>query len=99
LLATDKTTEPPGQISHASIAFSLNNTKCGSLKTVIDIFYNHNLNMSKLESRPTGAGLGDYVFYIDLESKDSSSIKNALKQIKPLCERFVNYGSYLTTIV
>ena len=40
----------------------------GSLKEVLEIFYRKGINLRKLESRPSGAGLGDYVFFAEVEA-------------------------------
>jgi prephenate dehydratase len=39
----------------------------GSLHTILGQFSARNINLTKLESRPTRRGLGDYCFLIDLE--------------------------------
>ncbi len=40
----------------------------GSLKEVLEIFYRKGINLRKLESRPSGTGLGDYVFFAEVEA-------------------------------
>ena len=39
----------------------------GSLHAILSEFSARNINLTKLESRPTKRGLGDYCFLIDLE--------------------------------
>ncbi len=41
----------------------------GSLKEVLDVFYRRGINLRKLESRPAKTGLGDYVFFVEVEKK------------------------------
>ncbi len=43
----------------------------GALKDVLEIFYKKNINLRKLESRPARTGLGDYIFFVEVE-KDLS---------------------------
>jgi chorismate mutase/prephenate dehydratase len=40
----------------------------GALKEVLEIFYKKGINLRKLESRPSGTGLGDYVFFAEVEA-------------------------------
>ena len=39
----------------------------GSLHSILGQFSARNINLNKLESRPTKRGLGDYCFIVDLE--------------------------------
>ena len=53
--------------------------------------------MSKIESRPSKRELGEYIIYIDLEINNKNKIENFIKlkkHIKPLCENFVDFGTY-----
>jgi prephenate dehydratase len=53
------------------------------------------VNCSKIESRPTRATFGEYVFLIDFEGHvaDANS-KRLLEQIRPLCAELKVFGSY-----
>ena len=46
----------------------------GSLLTILQEFAARGINLTKLESRPTGRGLGDYCFLIDLEGHLSDEV-------------------------
>ncbi len=41
--------------------------RVGALKDVLEVFYRKGINMRKLESRPAKTGLGDYVFFVEIE--------------------------------
>ncbi len=41
--------------------------RVGALKDVLEVFYRNNMNMRKLESRPAKTGLGDYIFFVEVE--------------------------------
>ncbi|AGK60979.1 Prephenate dehydratase [Archaeoglobus sulfaticallidus PM70-1] len=43
--------------------------KPGALKDVLEVFYEKNINLRKLESRPSGTGLGDYIFFSEVEKR------------------------------
>ena len=49
-----------------SILLALGDDHPGALYEVLRVFADHDVNLSKLESRPTRKGLGSYHFYIDV---------------------------------
>lgn len=57
----------------ASIAFATHN-RPGALLAVLQAFARADLNMTKLESRPTRQELWEYVFYADLERGDGGEL-------------------------
>jgi len=82
-----------------SFAFSLLSNKPGSLLKAINYIADFGFNMSKIESRPSKRELGEYIIYIDLEINNKSKIEDFIelkKYIKPLCENFVDFGSYFS---
>ena len=53
------------------------------------------VSMTKLESRPSRAGLWEYVFYVDIEGHQlDPSVKTALAELKAQCAFFKVLGSY-----
>ncbi len=92
--------EPNSGFSNiASFAFSLLSNKPGSLLKAINFIADFGFNMSKIESRPSKRELGEYIIFIDLEINNQNKIENFLElkqQIKPLCENFVDFGSYFS---
>jgi prephenate dehydratase len=85
---------------HTSIAFSLPTNAPGSLLKPLQIFAHEHINLSRIESRPTKRSLGDYLFFIDLETNDNPRrIAQALQKLEQCTETLVNFGSYeLTTV-
>ncbi|MCL4387442.1 prephenate dehydratase, partial [Patescibacteria group bacterium] len=53
-----------------------------------------NVNLSKIESRPSKGKLGDYVFYVDLQGHiEDENVKEALSEVEKVA--FVKIlGSY-----
>lgn len=50
--------------------------KPGSLKDVLEVFSKRKINLRKLESRPSGMALGDYIFFSEVEKKlDEEDLK------------------------
>lgn len=68
--------------------------KPGLLLRILEPFSKRNINLTKIESRPTKLNLGEYIFYIDF-NKDShdKDVKNVLKEIRGLGDIRI-LGSY-----
>ncbi len=94
VLLTDKDQNETGDI--ASFAFSLHANTPGALLKTLQCIADLGLNMSRIESRPSKRELGEYIFFIDIDSKGKSiNIKDNLKEsLGPLCENIVFFGYY-----
>jgi prephenate dehydratase len=67
----------------------------GSLHTILGQFSARNLNLTKLESRPTKRGLGDYCFIIDLEGHvDDEVVADCLRDLHASLAGLKFLGSY-----
>ncbi len=53
----------------------------GALKDVLEVFHKRNINLRKLESRPAKTGLGDYVFFVEVEKKLDSDDLQELREV------------------
>ncbi|WP_202319856.1 prephenate dehydratase [Archaeoglobus neptunius] len=53
----------------------------GALKDVLEVFQRKGFNLRKLESRPAGTGLGDYVFFVEVEAALSDDDLKELKNV------------------
>lgn len=81
--------------SHTSLAFSLRANVPGALVTPLQIFAQRDINLSRIESRPTKRSLGEYLFFIDLEADANSfSVRSALAELATHTEILKNFGSY-----
>ena len=66
-----------------SIVFSLIEDKPGGLYDVLGEFAKRDINLTKIESRPSKKKLGTYIFFIDLEGhREDEEVKNILDTIK-----------------
>lgn len=77
-LIRQKTGRREGKIT--SMFFGVED-KPGALKDVLDVFYRKGFNLRKLESRPAGTGLGDYVFFVEVEAPLSDDDLKDLKNV------------------
>jgi prephenate dehydratase len=67
----------------------------GSLLGILQEFAARGINLTKLESRPTGRGLGDYCFMIDLEGHiEDEVVADALRSLKAKQSDVKFLGSY-----
>ena len=78
-----------------SIVFSPRNNKSGSLCDILSILSEKNLNMTRINSRPTKKKLGEYLFFIDFEGfYDDLYVKSVLNNISKKSNWFKLLGSY-----
>ena len=81
-----------------SLAFSLRGNVPGGLMQALQVFASRKLNMSRIESRPSKRELGEYVFFVDLETAGQGPLlTEALGALGPLCEHLACFGSYPIT--
>jgi prephenate dehydratase len=80
----------------ASLAFSLRSNQPGALLQALVCFAAHGLNMSRIESRPSKREMGEYIFFVDLvlPGGDAEALRQALDQLRPLCEHLALFGTY-----
>ena len=67
----------------------------GALLEILTEFATRGVNLTRIESRPTGGGLGRYCFSIDLEGhRGEEAVAQALASLEPLCSEVRFLGSY-----
>ncbi len=77
-----------------SILFSIKNS-VGALFKILKPFYENNINITKIESRPSKKFNWDYLFFIDVSSHESDErLKKALKGIEEYTIFIKILGSY-----
>ncbi|MEX0750671.1 MAG: prephenate dehydratase [Dehalococcoidia bacterium] len=78
-----------------SIAFAVAHDRPGTLVSVLHEFSDRAINMTKIESRPSGEELGVYIFLVDIEGhRDEPMIAQALAAVKEQAAYFTIFGSY-----
>ena len=86
--------EPTGH-DKTSIIIHLGQDRPGALYNLLGEFAGRNINLTKIESRPSKMGLGDYLFYIDMEGHISDrNISMALDNIEKIVDWVKIIGSY-----
>jgi prephenate dehydratase len=85
---------PTGHDKTSIVCFQFDD-RPGSLHGILGQFSARNLNLTKLESRPTKRGLGDYCFIIDLEGHvDDEVIADCLRDLHATLPTVKFLGSY-----
>jgi prephenate dehydratase len=86
---------PPSGHDRTSIVCFQSADRPGSLHGILGQFAARNINLTKLESRPTKRGLGDYCFLIDLEGHLSDElVADCLRDLKAGLAGMKLLGSY-----
>lgn len=84
---------PDGKFDKASIYIRTQHKK-GSLLKVLQIIYNQDINLSKLQSYPVEDNLNKYYFYLDLEFETSLQYENAMSGLNTVTEHLEVLGVY-----
>jgi prephenate dehydratase len=78
-----------------SLGFSVPANVPGSLVKPLQVFATREINLSRIESRPTRRSLGEYLFFIDLEVRDDRTlIQEALAELADHTEIVKVFGQY-----
>lgn len=88
---------PPTGHDKTSFCFGFREDHAGVLLGALQVLADENINMTKLESRPSKEVLGQYIFLIDVEGhQDDPPTARALRAIadKPEVGMFKVFGSY-----
>ena len=89
------TDHPPTGSDKTSLCFSFREDKPGILYDTLGEFSRRNLNLAKVESRPTKQLLGQYIFFIDCEGhREDSVVKEAIDSIRGQTSMLKIFGSY-----
>jgi len=93
--------EQPGAASkptgadRTSLAVFIAIDHAGALLEILTEFAKHNVNLSFIQSRPTGRELGHYHFIIDAQGHaDDASVSAAITGLRSICEDIRFLGSY-----
>ncbi len=93
LVIASSDSDPSGK-DKTSVLFSVKD-KVGALYEVLSFFRQSNINLTKIESRPSKKKPWEYYFFVDLEGHRSSArLKKALSKLKEKCIFVKVLGSY-----
>ena len=94
VVVSKKEHEPTGK-DKTSIIFSIYEDKPGELYNILGIFQKNNINLTKIESRPSKKGLGKYLFFVDFYGhKNDELIQDIINEIDKNTYFLKVLGSY-----
>ncbi|SFL62164.1 prephenate dehydratase [Halanaerobium salsuginis] len=74
--------------------------RAGILYEILGKFAALNIDLSRIESRPSRQRLGEYIFYIDLKgNSQEQKLSSALTEVKNMSAYFRCLGSYPLTVI
>lgn len=80
-------------INKASLCFQVGN-QVGSLAKVLNIFAEHGINLSKIQSMPVLGKRNEYVFYVDVEWNNQSDYEISISKVLKYTVNFNIMGEY-----
>ena len=94
-IALGRGDHPPTGDDKTSICFGFAEDRAGILVSVLEEFARANINMTKLESRPSRETLGEYIFLVDINGhRNDPKIGAVLERVKAKTGLFKVFGSY-----
>ncbi len=85
---------PPSGCDKTSLLLSCHN-RSGGLYDLLTPLAQHGISMTRIESRPSHAGLWDYIFFIDVEGhEDDAELSVAFEKLEENSRFFKKLGSY-----
>ena len=85
---------PPTGCDRTSLVFSIKD-KVGALHAMLTPFMKHQINLTKIESRPSKKKAWDYYFFVDCEGhQNDPRVASALAQLEGMCKFLKILGSY-----
>jgi len=95
LLARPAAPAPPTGDDVTSLAVSIRHDQVGALLAVLTELAVRGINLSRIESRPTGEQLGTYVFFLDCTGHVAEPrLGEALQGLRRICAEVRFLGSY-----
>ena len=92
--AISKQKAKPKQKNKTSLVFAAKHVP-GALYRILGIFATRNINLTKLESRPSRSKPWEYVFYVDFEGHlDAEVYQEAIKELQREATFVKILGSY-----
>lgn len=86
---------PPTGDDKTSFCFGFTEDRAGTLVGALLELAEANINMTKLESRPSKAVLGQYIFLVDVNGhREDAHVKRTLEHISAKTGMFKVFGSY-----
>jgi chorismate mutase / prephenate dehydratase len=77
------------------LLFTVDHRKPGALCDALKVFKDYEINLTKIDSRPSRQRSWHYVFFIEFQGhSEDQNIRDALESLKELCLDIKKLGSY-----
>lgn len=87
--------QPPQQGDYISLGFAFSANIPGVLVKPLQIFADKQINLTKIESRPTKRSLGEYLFFVDIKGNSGdTSVQSALQELANVTKVLKVLGNY-----
>ncbi|HVQ89241.1 MAG TPA: prephenate dehydratase [Actinomycetes bacterium] len=87
--------QPASGADKTSLVLFMGEDHPGALLEILTEFAVRGVNLTRIESRPTGGGIGDYFFCVDIEGHiDDARVGEALMGLRRVCAEVRFLGSY-----
>ncbi len=95
LISTPQAPQPTTGADKTSLVLFMGEDHPGALLEILTEFAVRGVNLTRIESRPTGGGMGDYFFSVDAEGHlDDARVGEALMGLRRVCAEVRYLGSY-----
>lgn len=86
--------------NHSSWGFSFAHNRSGTLVKALNTFADRQINLTRIESRPSKRSLGDYIFFVDIEGCMAEvTVQQAWAELQTITESLKHFGSYATQML
>ena len=86
LVSTPQAPQPASGADKTSLVLFMGEDHPGALLEILTEFAVRGVNLTRIESRPTGGGIGDYFFSVDVEGHlDDARVGEALMGLRRVC--------------
>jgi len=95
LISTPQAPQPATGADKTSLVLFMGQDHPGALLEILTEFAVRGVNLTRIESRPTGGGIGDYFFSVDVEGHlDDARVGEAFMGLRRVCAEVRYLGSY-----
>ncbi len=89
---------PPSGVDKTSVLISMRNQP-GALRALLEPFHHHNIDLTRVETRPSRNGAWSYVFFIDFAGHQQDDlVRKVLRQLGDRASECRVLGSYPTEV-
>ncbi|KAJ3119919.1 hypothetical protein HK100_000106 [Physocladia obscura] len=87
--------EPPSGNDKTTAYFTVDHRKPGALVDALNVLKIHQINLTKMDSRPSGGVAWNYFFFVEFTGHYADeNVSNALKEMEAYCLLITVLGSY-----